>query len=275
MEPTLLLPALASAGDTLSDAVRWLIELPVTIFRAYSSLLGWAADEIRDLFDAYGYWVVFFGTLFENTLLLGLIIPGVIVVLLAGISAQDGAMNPYYAIALGIIGTIIGDTLSYLMGRFGWTRIGKGEQARAFAEKVREPLLRRGIFFVLVYHFAGYTRIVGPAAAGLLGMPYRRWAPADHIGAALWVTSFFGLGYALGAAGVTLDSTDKYFRYVEWGLLIVVGFWGYVVFKSSQKAIMSRLHDVLHADEALDASATPDEDDDQAEPEAIGSSARP
>lgn len=250
MHLTPFAPMPASVGNTIVEAVRWLIGLPALIFNAYSSLLEWAADSIRDLFDAYGYWVVFLGTLSENTLLLGLIVPGVIVILLAGITAQDGAMNPFYAVALGIAGTIIGDTISYFMGRFGWTRFGQGESLRAFSESVREPLMRRGAMFVMLYHFAGYTRVVGPAAAGLLRMPYRRWAPADHIGAALWVGCFTGIGYGLGAAGITLDSTDKYFRYVEWGILAVLALWGFFLFRSSQAAIMARINQLMGEEDA-------------------------
>ncbi|HXH20690.1 MAG TPA: DedA family protein [Dehalococcoidia bacterium] len=248
MELTPLAPII-SAGSAIQDAIQWLIDLPAAIFRAYSSLLEWAADSVRELFDDYGYWVVFLGTLFENTLLLGLLVPGVIIVLLAGITAQDGAMNPFYAAALGIAGTVIGDTISYLMGRLGWARFGNGDSLRTFSERVREPLLRRGVFFVLVYHFAGYTRVVGPAGAGLLRMPYRKWAPADHIGAVLWVSTFIGIGYLLGMAGIKLDSTDRYFRYVEWGILALIALWGILVFRTSHAAIMARIESVLGEDE--------------------------
>jgi membrane protein DedA with SNARE-associated domain len=268
MDLSLLTPGLLSADSAPSDALHWLIHLPGAIFGAYSSLIGWAADSIRDLFNKYGYLVVFFGTLFENTLLLGLIIPGVVVILLAGLNAHDGAMNPAYAAALGILGTIIGDTLSYFMGRFGWAKLGRGESMRAFSDKVRGPLLERGPLFVLVYHFAGYTRMVGPAAAGLLRMPYRRWAPADHIGAALWVTTFIAIGYGLGVAGLTLDSTDKYFRYIEWGLLAFVGLWMYFLLRSG-KAI-SQLSEAWR--EA--GGRTADDGQDGDEPETVASGAR-
>jgi membrane protein DedA with SNARE-associated domain len=270
MDLTPLAP-IFSVGSSILDAIQWLIDLPAAIFRAYSSLLEWAADSISDLFERYGYWVVFLGTLFENTLLLGLLIPGVIVILLAGIAAHDGAMNPFYAMALGFAGTVLGDTISYWMGRVGWARFGGGEQLRTFSERVREPLMRRGVFFVLVYHFAGYTRVVGPAGAGLLRMPYRRWAPADHFGAALWVTTFVGVGYLLGMAGITLDSTDRYFRYVEWGILLVIAIWGLIVFRSSQAMIMSRINEVL-GEQETDEQPAEKKGGDEPQPEAVGSS---
>lgn len=226
----LLAPLATSASDVLEwliDAVEWLVKQPVAIFRAYGSLLRWAADEARSLFDDYGYWVVFVGMLSENTLFLGLIVPGVLVILLAGLSAHDGAMSLPIAIALGILGTIIGDTLSYLLGRYGWRHLERFDSIRELEEKAREPIRKRGAQFVLIYHFLGYTRLVGPATAGLLKMPYRRWALADHAGAVLWVSTFMLLGYGFGALGFSLDDSDEWIRYVEWILLALAVAWAY------------------------------------------------
>lgn len=243
---TLPLSALAalpilSILDSLVDVIEWLVTLPVEIFRGYGSLLRWAADAVQSLFEDYGYWVVFFGTLCENTLLVGLIVPGALVVLLAGLAAHDGTISWPGAIALGIAGTIIGDTISYFAGRYGWSRFGRTKLLSDLYEKAREPLLRRGAWFVLLYHFAGYTRVIGPTAAGLLRMPYRRWAPIDYGGAVLWIFCYFGIGYGLGVAGLTLDSTDSYFRYVEWALLIGFATWAYFLIKKHEEAIMQRL----------------------------------
>ena len=224
-----------SVVASLLDVLQWLVRLPGEIFQAYSSLLRWAADSVHSLFEDYGYWVVFLGTLAENTLLLGLIVPGSVVVILAGIATQDGAMSFPVAALIGWFGTMVGDTISYCMGRFGWARIAGGGSIRDFMEKVREPILRRGPTFVLLYHFAGYTRVVGPASAGLLRMPYKQWAPADYLGAGLWIVAYMGVGYALGLAGISLDSTGEYFRYVEWGLLIVFGVWGYFMLQAGQR----------------------------------------
>lgn len=229
--------ALIVFASAVLDVLQWLIELPEAIFHGYSSLIRWAADSVHSLYDSYGYWVVFFGTLAENTLLLGLIVPGAFVIILAGISAEEGAINVPWTIVLGTAGTILGDTISYFMGRFGWTRLGNHSSLRGFTEKVREPLLKRGAMFVLFYHFAGYTRVVGPAAAGLLQMPYRRWAPADYGGAFLWVCTYLGIGYILGLLGLTLTSTDGYFRYIEYGLLVLVGIWGYYVYRLALRQI--------------------------------------
>jgi membrane protein DedA with SNARE-associated domain len=250
----LLLPLL-SVADVALDILRSIVELPETIFSGYSSFLRWAAESVHSLFEDYGYWVVFLGTMAENTLLLGLVIPGLLVVVLAGLASHEGAISFPLATALGIAGTIIGDTISYFMGRFGWARLGQTASLREFSDKVREPLLRRGALFVLVYHFAGYTRVVGPASAGLLRMPYRRWAPADYAGASLWVLSFMSIGYGLGALGVSFDTEDdRYFRYIEWGLLALVMIWGYFMLRTGQRVFID--HQAAETDTGEKPSST-------------------
>lgn len=218
----------------LMDAADWVLGIFESIIHGYSSLIRWAADSVHSLFERYGYLAVFIGTLSENTLFVGLIVPGSLVIILAGISAHDGAFSAPLALLVGVAGTIIGDTISYCLGRFGYARLKFLQKA---TEQIREPILNRGTSFVLTYHFAGYTRVVGPTAAGVLRMPFRKWAIADYSGAVLWVTAYLALGYGLGMAGITLDSTDEYFRYLEWILLGLVFFYGYHMYNMGMKAI--------------------------------------
>ena len=232
MDPLTLLLALPQVASVM-DVLDWLLGIPRSILHGYQDLIRWAADSVHTLFKEYGYAAVFIGTLSENTLFVGLVVPGSLVIILAGISAHDGTFSAPLALVVGVAGTIIGDTISYCLGRFGWARFGF---LRRMTEGVREPILSRGAAFVLTYHFAGYTRVVGPAAAGLLGMPFHKWAPADYGGAVLWVTTYIGIGYGLGIAGVTLDSTDEYFRYLEWLLLGLVLVFGYQMYNAAMKA---------------------------------------
>jgi membrane protein DedA with SNARE-associated domain len=226
--------ALASLFASVLDAPGWIIDAIEWVYEGYRSIIREGAEAVRTLFEDYGYLAVFVGTLSENTILVGLIVPGSLVIILAGIAAHDGSISLPLAWLLGIGGTILGDTISYFVGRYGWSRL---RFLRSMTEQVRDPILSRGTRFVLFYHFAGYTRVVGPAAAGVLRMPYRSWAPADYGGAALWVTAYSAIGYALGLAGITLDSTDEYFRYLEWILLGLVVLYGWHFYGMAQRAL--------------------------------------
>lgn len=192
---------------------------PIDGVRNFSNNLDWptkhALSLTKRLFESYGYLTIFLAPMVENTLFLGALIPGTIIMIFAGISAHDGLISIWPAIPLGIAGAIIGDTISYGIGRFGWQRLGAESRLARWSESMREPLLGNSIWLVLSYHFAGYSRMVGPAAAGFLRMPLRRWMLLDYVGVSIWVVAYLSLGYMLGVAGLTLDDSDRNVRIFE------------------------------------------------------------
>jgi membrane protein DedA with SNARE-associated domain len=206
--------AVVIAGLVL--ALRFVPYQPLqNVLGSFSWLTREALKIAKNLFNHYGYLTVFLAPLLENTIFLGAIIPGTIIMLLGGLSAHDGLVSIWLAIPLGIAGAWIGDTISYGIGRFGWQRLGPESRMAKWAEEMREPLLEHTTWIVILYHFAGYSRLIGPAASGFLRVPFRRWVLLDYFGSALWVISFMIGGYLLGVFGLSLDSTDRNVNVVE------------------------------------------------------------
>lgn len=228
------------------DAYRWLVR----------QALIWA----RDLFEQYGYFVIFFGTCLENMLFLGLFIPGIFVLLLAGISAENGLINFPLAFVIGVIGTSLGDTVSYFGGRFGWKRALEHASKVPWMDTITHALMRHPAIFVMAYHFMGYTRLVGPLTAGALRLPFFRWWVLDFIGAIVWVGVYLSLGYLFGLLGFELDEAEDNVRRLEWLLIVLaivaIAFW----------AIMRRRSDKGAPPAVLEALA--EEDSSDREPDA-------
>ena len=177
-------------------------------------------ETIRTLFGRWGYLVVFFGIMLENLLFLGLVVPGVFVLLLAGLSAHEGLIDPRLALLYALLGASIGDTASYAAGRFGWRRALRRAEHLPFMGSVRLALLRRTGLFVLAYHFLGYTRVLGPVTAGALRLPFRRWYLLD-LGAGIWVGAYLGAGYLLGVLGISLSTADENVHRLDRLLLVL------------------------------------------------------
>jgi membrane protein DedA with SNARE-associated domain len=204
----------------------------LTPFQPLQNALGWYREFTEALlalaewvFREYGYLATFLAPLVENSFLLGLLIPGAVIMVVAGLGAHDGLINPFIAVPLGIAGAIIGDVLSYVIGRYGWKRMLRGGRFDTWTERIRDPLMESATSLVLMYHFFGYTRLIGPTAAGFMRMPFRKWAPLDFIGASLWVVSFMGGGYVLGMLGLTLDDAERNVRVFEWLLFAAFAAW--------------------------------------------------
>jgi membrane-associated protein len=231
-------PAPAAARDEWAEAAgwarrnaTWLMLAGVAVFivlprvlpwqpaaeylNVFQRLSEWTLRHLERLFKDYGYYVVFFGVLAENSMFLGLLVPGAIILILAGLSAQNGAINIWLVLALAFAATIAGDTVSYFIGRLGWNRALQKTGMGAMMEKVREPLEHNRGWIILGYHFAGYSRVVGPAAAGLFRIPYRKWAPLDYAGGIAWVLAYTLFGVALGMFGLEFGDTKRMARLLE------------------------------------------------------------
>jgi membrane protein DedA with SNARE-associated domain len=228
------------------DAYRWLVRQSVV----------WA----RDLFQEYGYLVVFLGTCLENTLFLGLFIPGIFVLLLAGISAENGLISFPLALVIGIAGTSLGDTLSYAGGRLGWRRALDHASKVPWMDAIRAALVRHPTIFVLAYHFMGYTRLVGPITAGALRLPFVRWWVLDFLGAVLWVTTYLSLGYLFGRLGFELDEAEDNVRRLEWLFvalaLIGVAVW-YFLHQRAERGKPPAILEALADEEPEDETREP------------------
>ncbi len=187
-------------------------------------LSQWLLGKVEHLFSNYGYYVVFFGIFLENAMFLGFLIPGSVVLILAGLAAQNGSINIWFVFALAITGTIMGDTMSYAIGRMGWAKaIEKGSASR-IVERLRSAMETNHVWIIIGYHWAGYSRAVGPAASGLFRIPYRRWAPLDYGGGAAWAVAYTMLGVLLGLLGVEFTDTKTLVRLIEFlflGIIVV------------------------------------------------------
>src|SRR5574340_462142 len=80
-------------------------------------------ESLAALYGAWGYLIVFLGALFENTALLGLLLPGGTLALLGAFYAWQGSLNIVWVIVFAWIGTTLGYNADYLIGRFLLTRL--------------------------------------------------------------------------------------------------------------------------------------------------------
>src|SRR5437867_3116746 len=72
---------------------------------------------IRPYFVQWGYLIVFGMGVLENSAFVGAIIPGDVVLLLAGFYVQRSSLDLAPVVVLAFAGALIGDTLGYLIGR--------------------------------------------------------------------------------------------------------------------------------------------------------------
>jgi len=198
------------------------------VWESLRHLLQWSdwttrhmLDWTGSLFARQGYLVTFLGVLLENTLFFGFLVPGVLVLVVAGMAAENGDVSLTLVGGAALAGALLGDTVSYISGRYLWSRALGGSFARV-AERLREPLERNSGWLILSYHFAGYSRVVGPTAAGLFRLPFGRWMLFDYVGVTAWVAAYLAAGYVLATFGIDLEAAKRNVRLFDLVLLAMV-----------------------------------------------------
>jgi membrane protein DedA with SNARE-associated domain len=126
------------------------------------------------------------------------LVPSETALITAGVAAGTGA-NPIWAvILLAAAGAIIGDNISYLLGRLVGDRVVaklfSGDRRRHL-EWAERSLAERGGYLIVVGRFIPGGRTAVTFASGTLEMPWHRFIRWDVVAGAAWACYGGLLGY--------------------------------------------------------------------------------
>lgn len=187
-----------------------------------------SAQELLQLltsfFHSYGYLVIFVGTFLENTLFIGLIMPGEVILLLGAFFASQGRfeIGPVALLAFG--GAFIASNIGYVLGRKGGRPFIERYGAKLFISARRIEAAERyfdshGAKTVFVSRFTAGVKNFVPALAGASRMNYWVFAGYLTLSLALWVAGICALGYFFGSNWPLLNRLIQTFG---WALLVIV-----------------------------------------------------
>lgn len=153
--------------------------------------------------DSMGGWfylLVFFIALLEATLIVGTFVPGTIILFFFGFAASQGHTSLFGVICATSIGVIVGDYITYFIGRYGsgFIKEHKGILRMSHVDIGRRFFLKYGGISVLFGRFISPLRQIIPLIAGMVHMTHRRFSYLNIIGGILWSILYVGLGYYFG-----------------------------------------------------------------------------
>ncbi len=221
------------------------------MLRAPYDLVNWVTDQVflvlNSLFLTYGVPIVFLAALSEATVGLGLIVPGIIMIFLAGAYAHEQGSGLAMLFFVANLGTVLGDTLSYGLGRWGGDRLRGGRFAAAL--RMGEALVSgHARWLIPFYHLNSVSRTLGPFGAGALRMPLRLWIPLDYLGAIIANVVYMGAGVVFGRAILNPNGTLNEHPALRVGFIVAAAVWVLLVRREFQKT---------RAAQAEEAAATP------------------
>ncbi len=195
-----------------------------------ASLTGQVIEFLKPVFGFWwSYLILFGGTFAENSVFLGLIMPGETLVALAGFYCVAGVGNLSLPLVLllATTGAIAGDNAGYWLGRKGGRRLldRYGKKLKLTEERVAgvENYFRRhGWETVMVARFTMFLRAFAAFTAGMHRMPYRRFFLSDALGAVLWATAYTLLGYFLGYNWETFTRLQGAADYIITSIVLLI-----------------------------------------------------
>ncbi|WP_052688793.1 DedA family protein [Williamsia herbipolensis] len=190
--------------------VEWLLDLP-----------PWVALGMAFLFPAL-----------EASIFIGVVVPGEIAVLIAGVIANGGRLELWEVLVAAVAGAIIGDFIGFEVGRrWGTTLLEKLPERLVKPEHVdrgREALRKRGAVAVLFGRWIAALRALIPGLAGMSEVRLRTFVIANAIGGTIWACVVGSLGYIAGKSYKTVEKDLGYTSYVFIALFVVVALGLYI-----------------------------------------------
>lgn len=183
-------------------------------------------------------------TFFESLALVGLVLPGTVMMASLGALIGSGKIGLYPAWAAGCAGCLLGDWISFYIGwRFKgplhrWKYLQKH---RKLLDKIEHALNDHSVATILIGRFVGPTRPLVPMLAGMLELPVKKFLPANIIGCILWPPVYLlpGIlaGVAIDAPHTAQSSDFKWLLLAEAVLIWLAAWLGWRWFRSIRKKI--------------------------------------
>jgi len=187
--------------------------------------------ELIQNFSIFGYLIIFGLTFFESFAFIGLIIPGSVVVIVGGFLVSQGTLDLEDLFFFATLGAILGDSLSFYMGKKGLITFKEGN-------KIFKPsLLHKGESFFKMYgdksvfvgRFIGWVRPIVPFIAGIFNLDRKTFLLWNISSALIWAASHIALGYFFGQAFQSLFTWSS--RITTYTGIILAGCFVFYILK--------------------------------------------
>ena len=213
-----------------------------------TSLIPWLdPNNLIEGFGAFALLGVAFIVFSETGLLVGFLLPGDTLLVIAGILTFTGVIHfDIWWVCLAIsLAAFLGGEVGYLIGHKVGPRVFERKETGLFSvENVRRTnafFARFGGLAVILARFVPVVRTFAPVAAGVGHMDYRKYSLYNAIGALIWGSGLTYAGYLLGYIPPLRDFIVEYIDLILLAAVVIsVLPTAYHYFRSSYKAKKAR-----------------------------------
>lgn len=172
----------------------------------WADVLHWVANHAT-----IAYAAIFLIASSESLALVGLLIPGTVVMIGIGALAGSGALSLTVTFLVAMAGAIVGDGISYWLGRhyhLGLKKLWPFCRFPQLLSRGEDFFLKHGGKSVLIGRFVGPVRPIIPVIAGMLDMPVGRFVLVNVFSAIGWAFAYLVPGVLLGGSLTLIGSVS-------------------------------------------------------------------
>ena len=188
--------------------------------------LGWILGVVQDVDPITRSLLAALGMFCETTILIGLIIPGDTIVLVASTGVNDPAQY-LGMLAAVVIGSLAGESVGFTLGRWFGHRIRRSRLGQRLGEKnwirAEQYVARRGGVAIFVSRFLPVLHSLVPLTVGMSELRYRRFIAWTAPACVIWATAYVTVG-TLAAGGYRQLSAQLHWAGYLFGAVVLLFF---------------------------------------------------
>ena len=198
------------------------------------AILDWMGEQIRS-WGNWNYLILFLVAMIESFPFIGVVVPGMNVMILVGWFFVHRNIDIFIPAALlAMLWACLGNALGYLMGRLSGKEllqkyglwIGLGPKELAFLE---QQVHKNGFWFIVGGKFHNLFRSFVPYLAASQGLSGRQFWIANIIGSSIWAVCILLIGVFF------VESYEVVLQYLSY-ILIAVILVAFVVYSYKNKS---------------------------------------
>ncbi len=165
-----------------------------------------AVQQFLDWINAHPNWALLIlglSSLLDAIFIVGAFVPASIVLFAVGALVALGSLELWEAVVVAAIGAVIGDGVSFWLGRRYGDELFNNRFLRRYPDAIanaRRFFERYGVQGVMLARFLGPVRALTPALAGAAGQRAWVFLTADGIAALAWAFAYIMPGVVFGAS---------------------------------------------------------------------------
>ncbi|MDQ4137695.1 MAG: DedA family protein [Actinomycetota bacterium] len=190
-----------------------------------NDVLTWILDTIESVNPVLRILLAGLAILLETSVLVGLIVPGDTVVIVASLATPDPLSNPAQYLGLitaVVLGALAGESIGFALGRYFGPKIRASRVGRRIGERnwrrAEYFIDRRGGIAVFISRFLPVLHSLVPLTVGMSTMRYRKFIGWTLPACLLWASAYVTVGATAGGVTRRLISEQ-----LHWAGYVFVG----------------------------------------------------